>query len=159
GHNRFYGGQLGLRLDFRKGLFFLNLTGKVALGDTYEVVRISGVSSYALPGQPAQLLPGGTLAVASNSGRHARDAFPVLPEATVRVGVQFQKVRLFAGYNILYLSQLARPADQISQNANPVQIPLSTRMGLPFFGPAVPQFAFHGSEFWAQGLVLGVEFR
>jgi hypothetical protein len=160
GHNRFYGGQLGLRLDFRKGLFFLNLTGKVALGDTYEVVRINGVSSYGLPGQPAHLLPGGTLAVASNSGRHARDAFAVMPEATVRVGVLLQeKVRLFVGYNFLYLSQLARPADQISQNANPTQIPLSTRMGLPFFGPAVPQFAFHGSEFWAQGLVLGVEYR
>jgi hypothetical protein len=160
GHNRFYGGQLGLRLDFRKGQFFLNLTGKVALGDAYEVVRINGVSSYAASGQPTRLLQGGTLAVASNSGRYARDAFAVLPEATARVGVLLRdRTRFFVGYNFLYLSQLARPADQIDQNANPSQIPLSTRTGLPFFGPARPQFAFHGSEFWAQGLVLGVEYR
>jgi hypothetical protein len=160
GHNRFYGGQLGLRLDFHKGPVFLNMTGKVALGDTYEVVRINGVSSFALPGQPTRLFQGGTLAVASNSGRYTRDAFAVVPEATVRVGVLLQeKVRLFVGYNFLYLSQLARPANQIDQNANPTQIPLSTRMGLPFFGPALPQFAFHGSEFWAQGLVFGVEYR
>jgi hypothetical protein len=160
GHNRFYGGQLGLRLDFRKGPVFLNLTGKVALGDTYEVVRINGVSSYALPGQPTRIFQGGTLAVASNSGRYTRDAFAVVPEATVRVGVLLQeKVRLFVGYNFLYLSQLARPANQIDQNANPTQIPLSTRVGLPFFGPAFPQFAFHGSEFWAQGLLFGLEYR
>jgi hypothetical protein len=160
GHNRFYGGQLGLRLDFRKGLFFLNLTGKLGLGDTYEVVRINGVSSYAPPGQPIQLFQGGTLAVASNSGRHTRDAFAVLPEGTVRVGVLLpENVRLFLGYNFLYLSQLARPANQIDLRANPAQIPLSTRMGLPFFGPALPQFVFHGSDFWAQGLLVGVEYR
>ena len=160
GHNRFYGGQLGLRLNFARGPVFLNLVSKVALGDTFEVVRINGVSAIAPPGMPAHLLQGGTLAVASNSGRFTRDQFGVLPEATVRVGVLLRnKARLFVGYNLIYLSALARPGDQIDTNANPTQIPLSTRGGLPFFGPARPQFAFHGTDFWAQGLVLGVEYR
>jgi hypothetical protein len=160
GHNRFYGGQLGLRLNFIKGPVFLNLVGKVALGDTYEVVRINGVNATGLPGQPAHLTQGGTLAVMSNSGRFARDQFAVLPEATVRVGVLLpNKTRLFVGYNLIYLSALARPGNQIDTAANPTQIPRSTRGNLPFFGPARPQFAFQGTDFWAQGLVLGVEYR
>jgi hypothetical protein len=159
GHNRFYGGQVGLRTEFRWGLFFLNLAGKVALGDTYEVVRIGGVSAQALPGRSAVLTRGGTLALPSNIGRFARDQFAVLPEANVQVGVLLRPdTRLFLGYNLIYLSDVARPADQIDRTANPTQMPLSTRGG-PFFGPARPAFAFHGTDFWAQGLVSGVEYR
>ncbi len=159
GHNRFYGGQLGLRMELRGGPFFLNLAGKLALGDTNEVVRIGGVSVQALPGRPAEVLNGGTLALPSNSGRFTRNQFAVLPEATVLAGVLLpMNTRLFVGYNLIYLSQVARPADQIDRNANPTQMPLSTRTG-PFFGPARPAFAFHGTDFWAQGLVIGVEYR
>jgi hypothetical protein len=159
GHNRFYGGQVGLRMELRGGPFFLNVAGKVALGNTYEVVRIGGMSVQASPGQPAQVFNGGTLALPSNSGRFARNQFAVLPETTVLFGLLLPKnTRLFVGYNLIYLSEVARPADQIDRNANPTQMPLSTRPG-PFFGPARPAFAFNGTDFWAQGLVFGVEYR
>jgi hypothetical protein len=159
GHNRFYGGQVGLRAEVRQGLFFLSLAGKVALGNSYEVVRINGLSALAQPGQPTRLSQGGTFALPTNSGRFTREEFAVLPEAAVQVGVVLHhNTRLFLGYNLLYLSEVARPADQINRNVNPTQMPLSTRGG-PFIGPGQPAFAFQGTDFWAQGLVLGVEYR
>ncbi len=159
GHNRFFGGQVGLRGELRKGRFFLGVMGKIALGDTVEVVRINGVSATARAGAREVLQRGGTLALPTNSGRFTRDMFGVVPEGSVRVGVVLRdRTRLFVGYNFLYLSELARPGDQIDRNVNATQLPLGTRGGTLFGAPA-PRFSFNGSDFWAQGLVLGVEYR
>src|SRR5262249_39230828 len=98
-------------------------------------------------------------ALATNSGRFTRGAFAVAPEVSVRLGVEiFGRARLFVGYNFLYLSEVARPGDQIDRNVNPTGMPLSTRSGF-FFGPPLPAFAFQSADFWAQGLMFGLEYR
>ncbi len=159
GHNRFYGGQVGLRGHFSRGPLFLDVAGKLALGETVEVVRISGLSRRSDPGTGETVQPGGTFALATNSGRFARGAFAVAPELSLRLGVElFGRARVFVGYNFLYLSEVARPGDQMNRNVNLSQMPLSTR-GDFFFGPPLPNFAFHGADFWAQGLLFGVEYR
>jgi hypothetical protein len=85
-----------------------------------------------------------------------RDTFTVVPELGLNIGYQLTNhIRAFVGYNFLYWSSVVRPGDQIDPrvNTNLIPPPISTA------GPAVPAFAFHGSDFWAQGITLGVEFR
>ncbi|MCC6417664.1 MAG: BBP7 family outer membrane beta-barrel protein [Gemmataceae bacterium] len=154
GHNRFYGGQVGLRAELRKGPVFLNLAGKVALGDAVQVVRIAGASRTG--GTPRA---GGIFALPTNSGRFERDAFAVVPEGSVRLGVFVNpRTRLYVGYDFLYLSDVVRPGDQIDRRLNPTQIPVYTRGGT-LLGTARPQFSFQDTDFWAQGMVVGLEYR
>jgi len=48
--NNFYGGQVGGRLNYYLGKAVLNLTGKVAIGSTHQVVGASGTSTLLVPG-------------------------------------------------------------------------------------------------------------
>ena len=64
-------------------------------------------------------------------------------------------IKLFAGYSFLFWTDVARPGDQVDLRLNPAQIPQSGLTG----GPRLPAFSFHGTDFWAQGVNIGVEFR
>ena len=66
GHNQFNGGQLGLHADITHGIVFCELTGKVAIGMTSEVVKIEGATTINTPGLggvTSQTLPGGVYAL------------------------------------------------------------------------------------------------
>src|SRR5262249_43201363 len=125
--NQFYGGQLGARAAFRSGAFSLAATGKVALGATQEVLEVRGRRSQALTGGGTSILssdvPGGFFALPTNSGRAHKSEFSVLPEVGVQVGYSLtEQVRLFAGYNFLYLSNVLRPGSQIDPTLNVGQL-------------------------------------
>lgn len=45
-HNRFHGGQLGLRADVERGSFFAEVDAKIGFGRTVEVVRVSGLTAF-----------------------------------------------------------------------------------------------------------------
>ncbi len=162
GHNQFNGGQLGLHADFTRGLVFCELTGKVAIGITSEVVKIDGATTIYTPmmgGVSAQTYPGGVYALPSNMGSYKHDAFAVAPEAILRIGLKLGDMgRLFVGYNFLYLSDLARPGDQIDRTLNPVQIP-ALNPGGSFTGADRPRVPYVRSDFWTQGLIIGLETR
>jgi hypothetical protein len=162
GHNQFNGGQIGLHADLTHGLVFCELTGKVAIGVTSEVVGISGASTIYTPtagGVTSQTLPGGVYALPSNMGRYTHDAFAVVPEGTLRIGLKLGDVgRIYVGYNFLYLSDLARPGDQIDRTLNPVQIP-TLNPGGAFSGADRPRVPYVRSDFWTQGLIIGLETR
>lgn len=159
GHNRFYGGQVGIRLDLRKGGVFMDLQGKLAVGETYEVVRINGVTSITPNVLQHSVQAGGVFALPSNSGRFTHEAFALVPEGMIRAGFLYRdNSRFFVGYNFLYLTALARPGDQIDRTLNAGQIPMNLASGTAL-GPNRPEFAFQHGEFWAQGLVIGLEYR
>jgi hypothetical protein len=102
---------------------------------------------------------GGLLALPTNSGHFTRDRFAVVPEGSVGVGVQAtERVRVSLAYTVLYWSNAARPGDQIDRVVNPAALPVNGGPG-PGTGPARPAFGFKDTDFWAQGLTLGVEFR
>src|SRR5262249_325785 len=89
-HNRFYGGQIGAQVDYRWCGLFVNVLGKVAVGDNHEKVSIGGFSQVTgAGGGAAMTLPSGLFAVSSNSGVFQRDEFAVIPELRVRLGYQF----------------------------------------------------------------------
>jgi Putative beta barrel porin-7 (BBP7) len=152
--NRFHGGQIGLRADGRKGPVFAEVAGKIAFGQTTEVIRIYGQTG--LP--PTVVLPGGLLALPSNSGRQVREAFAVVPEASLKLGFEYEGHRAFVGYDFTYLSDAVRPGDQIDRTVNVGQVPLIG--GSPAFaGPERPRLTAKASDFWLQGLMFGLETR
>lgn len=145
-HNRFHGGQLGLRADVERGPFFAELDAKVGFGRTVEVVRVSGLTAF--DGGPA--VPLGVYGRLSNSGRTSRASFAVLPEAGLRVGWRLgQKSRVFLGYTVMYLSDAVRPGDQLDRVLD---------LSAGGFGDR-PAPLFVRNDFWVQGLSLGLEWR
>ncbi|HZU37271.1 MAG TPA: BBP7 family outer membrane beta-barrel protein [Gemmataceae bacterium] len=161
--NHFYGGQIGAEAEFRRGRWYAELVGKVALGSMIEVVNVHGqlVTNDLNAEGTLQTFPGGYLAQPTNSGRQRAAHFAVLPEAGLNVGCQVTpRLRLLVGYTFLYASNVVRPGDQIDRGINPTQAPAIT--GLPttaVIGPQRPAPLFRTSDFWAQGLNFGLEFR
>jgi hypothetical protein len=149
--NQFHGGELGIDAEFRHCCWYVDVLAKVALGGTREGVSIIGNTSFN-GGPPA---PGGVLALPTNSGSFHRDDFAVVPEVGLRIGYQVTEcLRAFVGYTFIYWSDVVRPGDQIDLAVNPSQFPPGH-----LAGAARPAFAFHDSDFWAQGLSFGVELR
>jgi Putative beta barrel porin-7 (BBP7) len=154
--NNFYGGQVGGRLNYYLGKAVLNLTGKVAIGSTHQVVGASGTSTLLVPGTAPATVPGGLLAVSSNTGNRVRDEFAVLPEIGLNVGYRITRnLTAFAGYSFLYLSNVARPGDQIDRNVNPTLVPTNPSFAVPF-GPPRPAPIFNHTDFYAHGVNLGL---
>jgi hypothetical protein len=162
-HNRFHGGQLGLHTDLRQGIVFCELTAKIAFGQSYEVVKTEGMTHLLTPvfgGAALQTFGGSGIYVQpSNFGRAASGVFAVLPEGTVKFGFRLGETgRVYVGYSFLYLSDAVRPGDQIDRTLNPAQVPLLSG-GAPVYGADRPARLFNRSDFWVQGLVIGLETR
>ena len=158
-HNYFYGGQVGVRTEVRRGRLFVEAVGKVALGETREIVDIHGATAITPLGGTPVVTPVGFLASGSNSGHFTRDKFAVVPEAGINVGCQVtDHLRAFVGYTFLYWSSVVRPGDQIDVGLSGTQIPTDTRFN-PQAGPARPAFLLRDTSFWTQGINVGMEFR
>jgi hypothetical protein len=131
--NRFYGGQLGLEAEAHKGSWSVDVFGKVALGANDATADVNGTTLV-----DGRAKPGGLLATPALSGRHTMDVFAVLPEVGIYFAYELtNNIRLTAGYSFLYLSDAARPTEQITHGALPAT----------------------NAEFWGQGVSLGLEFR
>jgi hypothetical protein len=154
--NTFYGGQIGGDGEYRFGRWNLGLRSTIAFGTVHQVADIQGFTTITAPGSPPQTLSGGLLALPSNIGHHSQNRFAVIPQVTATVGYQFtDHLRGFVGYNFLYWSTVLRPGNQLDTTVNPNLIPPPTGVT----SPARPAFHFNGSDFWAQGIIFGLEYR
>jgi hypothetical protein len=154
--NRFYGAQFGFAGEYRFDRWFVGGRAVIGMGVTQQIVDISGTTTNTVPGMAPVTSTGGLLAQTTNIGRHTRDKFGVIPEVGLNVGYQFtDHLRAFVGYNFLYWNSVVRPGNQIDTRVNPNLIPPPVSTA----GPQLPAFAFHGSDFWAQGITFGLEFR
>jgi hypothetical protein len=156
-NTRFYGGQVGTRVEFRRAGVFMNFTGKVALGDSVQVVRYSGTSITGGPTGTTVTPTGDLFSLRSNIGRYSHESFALLPELGVRVGYDLsEQARFFVGYSLLYLSEAVRPGDQIDRSVNTALVPGA----LPGVGsgPNRPGPLVHLTDFWVQGLTIGFEY-
>lgn len=160
--NDFYGGQLGTAVEFRRDRLTLDLRGSVALGSTHERLDISGnqVRTLAPSGQ-VLVLQGGLLALpGANIGDFSRNVFSVVPEIGLNVGYQVtDHLRAFVGYNFLYWSNVLRPGDQIDPVIDVTRVPRFAPPGIPAVFPPRPAPVLNDTDFWAQGVNLGLEFR
>ena len=86
--------------------------------------------------------------------------FGVVPEIGLTAGWRLTpSLSLVAGYTFLYMNTIARPGNQIDRTINPTGIPsFSGEPPASLAGPARPAFTFNGSDFWAQGLNVGLTF-
>jgi hypothetical protein len=161
--NEFYGGQAGVRGEYRRGRWFANGAVKVALGAMRESVDIDGhfITNDFTNFGPTQQFPGGLFAQPTNMGSHHQDVFAVVPELTLNVGYRLTSwASVFLGYTFLYASNVVRPAEQLDRNINPTQSPAFTAdPSATLVGQASPSFRFRETDFWAQGVNFGVAFR
>jgi hypothetical protein len=157
--NCFYGGQVGLETGVQLGSLSIDFRGKVGLGQMQQSATVDGATNVLRPDGSTILFPGGLFALRSNIGRYRRDELAFVPEVGLNVGWQLTpQVKLSAGYSFLWVSTVARAGEQIDPVVNISQFPILNGNG-PLVGPARPAFGFSGSDFWAQGLNLGLELR
>jgi hypothetical protein len=153
--NNFYGGQLGVLGEYHRGPWSLDVNGKVALGTTHQSVTATGaqmdVNEFGVPVSGA-----GLLVQPSNAGTRSRDMFSVVPEVTFNLGYQVTThLKVFAGYDFLYWSNVARVGDQIDTtlDVNSRAFPISQAAGATRPAPLL-----QSTSFWAQGFNAGLQF-
>ena len=146
--NEFNGVELGVHWLTAHRDWTLAVTGRMSLGDIQQSVRIDGQTINNGVGV------GGLLAQTSNIGLHQRNVFGMVPELEARLSKQLtQHISISAGYTFIYWSRVVRPGDQIDLDVNPELLPPPVN---PITGPLRPAFAFRDSDYWAQGLTLGL---
>ena len=156
--NQFNGAEIGLVSEMRRQRWTLELSLKFAVGNTNSRVTIDGQTTTTVPlpgGREVSTRPSGLLAQQSNMGVYESNELTVVPELGATIACQLTgHLRATVGYTVMYWADVARPGDQIDQNLNLTQL---TNGGLS--GVAEPKFVRVGSNFWAQGMNLGLEYR
>ena len=155
--NNFHGGLMGVSGEWRFGHYFVGGRAAVSLGVNRQSTNIDGRTIITTPGGVSQTFAGGLYTQPSNIGSYERSAFAVLPEVGFRFGVQLTDfARAYAGYNFLYLSNVQRAGDQVDQRVNPNFLPPRAAV---VTGPALPAYTPKTTDFWAQGVSVGLELR
>jgi hypothetical protein len=179
--NSFYGGQIGARGEVRTGGVSVGFGAALAMGDMIQSVDISGqnFSTTALDSSPVRVRrlagipitvptgfpiaqnlsgfgPTGLFAQPTNSGVRSRDVFAVVPQGNLRVGYRIsESLTASLGYNFMYINNVARPGDQIDYALNANSVTLPSAGG----GPLRPLPQLRGTDFWLQGIDVGVQLR
>lgn len=161
--NNFYGAQVGARGRFDWRGWFASGGVKFAMGAMVQSVDISGslVTNGFTNFGPTQTYPGGYFAQPTNIGTWTRTVFAVVPEVGLNIGYQITPwASVVVGYTFLYTNNVARAPQQVNGNINPTGRPALT--GSPpsaSTGPAEPSFKFNSTDFWAQGINVGLALR
>jgi hypothetical protein len=155
--NQFYGSQIGFDAHSRYGCFDFEFSGKFAAGWVHQEVSIAGVATTQSGDGPIDVFPNESILYVqrTNAGTYSRDRFAVMPELLFKLGYQItQNIRASVGYNLLTVTSVERSGAAIDAAVNPSL----TRFIIPRANSTVPQptFLFGGTDFWAQGLTLGL---
>lgn len=143
--NQFYGANLGGKLTRTSGPVSVSLLAQVALGTNYEVVNVNGVNVGTVNNAPPVVTPGGIYAQSTNIGRYERDRFCAVPGINLTAGYEFLPgLRGTIGYSFMYMSDVARPGDQIDR---------------VFITGSRPTMPFQHTDFFAHGLNFGLLYQ
>lgn len=152
-YDRFFGGQVGVRGEFKSGAWFANGTASIGLGGTQQRILTWGTRLVQTP-LSYDRRPVGLMVQYTNTGDDTRWVFDAVPEVNVNLGYSPRDwFSVQIGYSFLFWMNTLRAADQID-NVNTDQI-----NGPNFTGPARPIIPWKESSFWAQGLCIGAELR
>jgi hypothetical protein len=154
--SEFNGGEIGFVFQEQYRRWTVDITAKMAVGNTNTKVSIFGATSTTgAAGSPTVTYTGGVLAQRSNIGIYETNSVTVVPELGLKLGFNLnRRLKLSAGYNFLYWSKVARPGDQIDTDVNATQIPPGTLNGAAF-----PKVTNRTTDFWMQGVTAGLEYR
>lgn len=157
--NQFNGLDLGWMFRRTRGFWTFDGQVKLAFGVSRQRVTIDGTTTINDPSSTPQnqTFPSGVLAASSNIGVYQQDEFAVVPEVGMNIGYQLtDHLRASFGYTFIYWSNVVRPGQHISRDLNPALLPPPAD---PFTGTRRPAFAFDTTDYWAQGLNVGLEYR
>jgi len=153
--NEFNGGEIGFAARTRCCRWSLELLTKLAVGNTRSRMNVSGNTVVTVPDQSPVAYNSGVLALPTNIVDYQRNDFSVMPEFGVTLGYDLTcRLKATVGWSFLYWSSVMRPGDQVDTNVNPSQLPPGTLSGIPS-----PQFKPVMTDFWAQGLSIGLDYR
>ena len=159
----FYGLQVGARARFGNGPLFGTVSAKVALGAVSQHLDVKGglVTNDFTALKAEQTFAGGYFALPSNLGTISRTSFAAVPELELDLGYRLGSSMTFsAGYTLLYVSNVIRPAEQIDRSIDPTQSvaytydPTATRTS-----QVRPAAGLRGTGLLAQSVRAGLSFR
>lgn len=154
--NEFHGVQLGMLHQANFNRLWLESMLRVAIGNNNQSVRVQGTTAITEAGV-TETYSGNLLAQRTNIGSREEDAFTMIPELGLTLGLRITDcLHATVGYSILYFPNVVRAAEQIDTDVNPNLIPPEV---LPFSGSLRPQPLFDETDYWAHGLSLGGELR
>jgi hypothetical protein len=158
--NQFHGAQIGALYEYRYGRWTLDLRAKVSAGVTMQTVNVWG-NTVAVAGGAQPTIPGGLLALDTNSGTYNRTPFAILPEGTLNIGYDITpRLKIFAGYNIMYWSSVVRPGSQIDTSLDEYRIPdFTTGRNVPPPSSIRPVTKVQPESLWVQGVNFGILFK
>ena len=148
---QFHGGEFGIIERWWHKRVSLQVLGKVALGASIFDTDISGATTT----DGAVIAAGGVLAQPTNAGSHQSALFAAMGELGISLDYAlWSQCRASVGYTFLWWSAVSRAGAQIDRRVNATQFPPGS-----LAGPALPSFTQRTSDFWAQGLTLGLEYQ
>lgn len=143
--NNFNGGILGLEWQRDCGVWQSRVLTRVSLGSMHEDININGSSTVAVPNQTPVTSAGGVFTRTSNIGRQSRNEFTAISEFGYTLAYRFApNTQLTMGYTLMYFNDILTAGSAID--------PTIGTAG----GNTRPQFTFQHSDFWVQGLNLGL---
>ncbi|MBA4190840.1 MAG: hypothetical protein C0467_22870 [Planctomycetaceae bacterium] len=158
--NRFNGGNIGFRADARYGMFTLSTTGKVAVGNMHQTLRIRGITSFQDTSTGAAgFAYSGLYANSSNIGTYTNDEFSIIPDLNLTVGINLTRsLSMYVGYNVIYMNRVLRPGNQLNPIIDGTTIPFSPTYSAAGSIPA-PLKGLIQDDYLLQGASFGFGFK
>ncbi len=154
-HNQFYGVQVGNRFVASGPCWSVEGVLKLAFGETRLANNFEGTPLAGTPIQPG-LIPGPIQVLPSNAGENSVYRVSLAPEIAITARYcPTRHVVLSLGYSLLYLNRILCPGDLMDTHVNPTQLPFQG----PTTGALVPAVQDLHTDYFAQGLNAGLEFR
>lgn len=136
-HDAYYGGEVALEGELRRGGWFVKLRADASLGADVQQIQASGDRIYQAP-TTRVVQPFGLTVSPQNTGTFQRSVLDTVYETGVDIGFRFNShVECHVGYTFLYWTNPIRAGDQVD---------LAGKATL-----------FKEDPFWAQGMNAGVE--
>jgi hypothetical protein len=155
--NEFHGCNLGVVFQRRRCRWSLDAVANIGLGATRSDLRIDGRTTITSPGGPRVQHRGGLLALSSNIGESGDTDFTAVFDVGLNLVCRLTScLTAHVGYTFLFWPDVYRAAEQIDVVVNPNLLPP------PILVPGQPQRPrrlLRESDWWAQGIQFGFEYR
>jgi hypothetical protein len=152
--NTFHGVEAGLEMQCQNACWSWAALAKVAVGTTDSRTNISGQTITTVPGAAPAVAQAGLLALPTNIGTFDQSETGALWEFGLTLRRQLNcGFTANLGYTCLIWTGVARAGEQIDLGINTTQVPPGV-----LIGAARPAFDFDMTNYWAQGLRVGLEY-
>ncbi|MEZ6117029.1 MAG: BBP7 family outer membrane beta-barrel protein [Pirellulaceae bacterium] len=155
--NTFHGANFGLLYRRQRANLGIDTYANVAIGATESWVNIDGQTTITSPFFSTIEHEGGLLALSSNMGRTRHADFAAIFDIGLNLRYQIHdQIWLRTGYSFLFWPQVYRAGRQIDTVVNPNLLPPANIVANDPVRPARPN---RQTDYWAQGLNVGLELR